>query len=214
MSGEFLKSQTKREATEEKAEKTGFMAGQVIRNCDKTRIGRVKVKLYARGNQEIWARVVKPDNGMYFMPQVDDEVLVGFLQGDGNEAYVMGQLWNANNLPPRQQKNDSDGENDPVNKRVILTPKKLEISFDDEKLSIVIKTEDGQYVTLKPDGIEIGADDKGNAVVTLDKSGNISIKAANKISFSAPEIELNAQNNLTLSAGAIAELHASTVKIN
>ena len=130
------------------------MAGKVIRNCDQTKIGRVQVRLAARGGKEIWARVVAPDTGVYFVPQVNDEVLVGFHQGDGNEAYVMGRLWNDTKLPPRQ------GEGDPVTKRVIRTPKELEISFDDTEQTIVIKTKSGQHVTLKPGSVEIGVDDK------------------------------------------------------
>ena len=119
MSGEFLKAQTELKDSESKEEKSGLMAGKVIRNCDQTKMGRVKVRLAARGGREIWARVVAPDTGVYFVPQVNDEVLVAFHQGDGNEAFVMGRLWNDTKLPPRQ------GEGDPVTKRVILTPKEL-----------------------------------------------------------------------------------------
>lgn len=203
-----MQSQTTPKDTEAGDRNSGFMRGKVIRNCDTTRKGRVKVRLSARGGMEVWARVLVPDTGVYFIPQVDEEVMVGFHQGDGNEAYIMGSLWNDTKLPPRQ------GEGDPVNKRVILTPKKLEISFDDTEQSIVIKTSSGQHVTLKPDGIEIGVDDKKSAVITLDTSGNVSVKAALKISFSAPEIELQAQSKLTLNGGAAAELRAGMVQIN
>jgi uncharacterized protein involved in type VI secretion and phage assembly len=208
MSGEFMQSQTSPKDAEEGEKNSGFMRGKVIRNCDNTRQGRVKVRLSARGGMEVWARVLLPDTGVYFIPQVNEEVMVGFHQGDGNEAFVMGRLWNDTKPPPRQD------EGDPVNKRVILTPKKLEISFDDTEQSIVIKTQSGQHVTLKPDGIEIGADDNGSAVITLDKTGNISVKAALKISFSAPEIELQATGKLTLHSNAIAELSGLPVKIN
>ncbi len=208
MSSEFMKSQTGLKDSESGDEKSGLMAGKVIRNCDQTKIGRVQVRLAARGGKEIWARVVAPDTGVYFVPQVNDEVLVAFHQGDGNEAYVMGQLWNDTKLPPRQ------GEGDPVTKRVIRTPKELEISFDDTEQTIVIKTKSGQHITLKNGSVEIGADDKEAAVMTLDTSGNINVKATTKISFSAPEIELKAQTKLTLSGGANAELSAAMVKIN
>lgn len=208
MSGEFLKSQTGLKDSESGDEKSGFMHGKVIGNCDKTKTGRVHVRLAARGGMEVWARVVVPDTGVYFVPQVNDEVLVGFHQGDGNEAFVMGRLWNDTKLPPRQ------GEGDPVTKRVIRTPKELEMAFDDTEQTIVIKTKSGQHVTIKNGSVEIGADDKEAAVLTLDKSGNISVKAATKISFSAPEIDLQAKTKLTLNGGANAELSAAIVKIN
>jgi uncharacterized protein involved in type VI secretion and phage assembly len=188
MSGEFLKSQTGLKDSESGDEKSGLMAGKVIRNCDQTKVGRVKVRLAARGGMEIWARAVVPDTGVYFVPQVNDEVLVAFHQGDGNEAYVMGRLWNDTKLPPRQ------GEGDPVTKRVIRTPKELEISFDDTEQSVVIKTKSGRNVTLKPDGIEIGVDDKSSAVIKLDGAGNLEISAKMNITLKAQMIKLEATN--------------------
>lgn len=190
MSGEFLKAQTSSKDSEAGNEKSGLMAGKVIRNCDQTKIGRVQVRLAARGGMEIWARVVAPDTGVYFVPQVNDEVLVAFHQGDGNEAYVMGRLWNDTKLPPRQ------GEGDPVTKRVIRTPKELEISFDDTEQTIVIKTKSGQHVTLKNGSIEIGADNENSAIIKLDDKGNLQIEAKTGITLKAPTITLEATNNI------------------
>jgi uncharacterized protein involved in type VI secretion and phage assembly len=188
MSGEFLKAQTELNDSESKEEKSGLMAGKVIRNCDQTKMGRVKVRLAARGGREIWARVVAPDTGVYFAPQVNDEVLVAFHQGDGNEAFVMGRLWNDTKLPPRQ------GEGDPVAKRVILTPKELEVAFDDTEQSIVIKTKAGRHVTIKPNGIEIGMDDKGTATISLTSNGTLEIAATTSITLKAQTIKLDATN--------------------
>jgi uncharacterized protein involved in type VI secretion and phage assembly len=188
MSGEFMKAQSGLKDPESEDEKSGLMAGKVIRNCDQTKIGRVKVRLTARGGREIWARVVAPDAGVYFLPQVNDEVLVGFHQGDGSEAFVMGRLWNDTKLPPRQ------GEGDPVTKRVIRTPKELEISFDETEQSIVITTKSGRHVTLKPDGIEIGVDDKSSAVIALESAGTVKITSSVSITLDAPTIKLKATN--------------------
>ncbi len=188
MSGEFLKSQTGLKDTESDEGKSGLMAGKVIRNCDHTKMGRVKVRLAGRGGREIWARVVAPDTGVYFVPQVNDEVLVAFHQGDGSEAFVMGGLWNDTKSPPRQ------GEGDPVTKRVILTPKELEVAFDDTEQSIVIKTKAGRHVTLKPNGIEIGLDDKGTATISLNSDGTLKITAKTTITLEARTIKLDATN--------------------
>ena len=188
MSGEFLKSQTNPKDSEDGSEKSGLMAGKVIRNCDKTRIGRVQVRLAARGGMEIWARVVLPDTGVYFIPQVNDEVLVGFHQGDGNEAYVMGRLWNDNTRPPRL------GDDDPVTKRVIRTPEGHEIAFDDKEQSVVITTKDGQHITLKPGSVEIGVDKESSAVIKLDGKGSLNIEAKTSITLKAQTIKLDATN--------------------
>lgn len=184
MSGEFLKEQSNQKDPDAGDEKSGFVAGKVIVNCDQTKIGRVKVRLAARGGMEVWARVVIPDAGVYFVPQVNDEVLVGFHQGDGNEAFVMGRLWNDKQPPPRQ------GEDHPVTKRVILTPKGLEIAFDDTELSIGITTQAGQHITLKQDSVEIGIDNKNTAVIKMDSKGEISITATQSLTLNAPRITL------------------------
>lgn len=203
-----MNAQTGRPASESESERGGVMVGQVIGNCDEIGLGRVQVRLAWRGGIEIWARVATQDNGTYFIPQVGDEVLIAFHQGDGNEAYVLGRVWNDANRPPRQ------GLQDPVTQRVLRTPWGHEIAFNQTEMSVVITTDSGQHVTLKPDGVEIAADDSGTAVVRLDTAGNVSIRAATKISFSAPEIELQAQAKLTLNGGANAELRAGLVQIN
>ena len=144
---------------------------------------------------EAWARVVTPDTGVYFMPQIDDEVVVSFHQGDGNEAFVMGRPWNDNKQPPRKD------EGDPVTKRVILTPEELEIAFDDTEQSIVIKTRSGQHVTLKQTSVEIGVDDKDTAKISLDSSGNLEISSKTSITIKAPTITLGDSTTSRINIG-------------
>jgi uncharacterized protein involved in type VI secretion and phage assembly len=192
MAGEFLESQS--QPIHSGSDKSGFISGKVIRNCDQTQKGRVLVRLAALQGKEVWARVVAPDTGVYFIPQVNEEVLIGFQQGDGNEAFVIGRLWNDKSLPPTQ------APGDPVTKRLIRTPAGHDITFDDNAKTLVIKTADGQQVSLNPNGIELNANSKSSAVITLDKTGNITIHATQKISFNAATIELNATNNITIGA--------------
>jgi len=184
MSGEFLQAQTAQQASGPDPGLTGVMVGRVIANCDRKHAGRVQIRLPARGGMEIWARVATPDTGLYFIPQVDDEVVVAFHQGDGNEAFVIGRMWNDNRRPPRK----ADG--DPVTKRAIVTPKELEVAFDDTELSIVIKTRSGRHVTLSQDGVEIGVDDSGTAKISLDRQGNLTISASTEIKLKAQTITL------------------------
>ncbi|MES2823575.1 MAG: phage baseplate assembly protein V [Pseudomonadota bacterium] len=189
MVGEFLDSQS--QPTQSGSEKSGFMSGKVIRNCGP--MGRVLVRLAAQ-DKEVWARVIAPDTGVYFIPQVNEEVLIGFQQGDITEAFVMGRLWNDKSQPPKQEPGD------PVTQRVIQTPAGHDITFDDKALSLVIKTKDGQQISLNPNGIELTSDSKKGAMITLDKNGNITIHATQKISFEAASIELNAT---TINIGGI-----------
>ncbi|HEU5087555.1 MAG TPA: VgrG-related protein, partial [Roseiflexaceae bacterium] len=79
---------------------SGMMIGLVTNNKDPEKFGRVKVKFpwLSEEDESDWLRVVVPggDNnrGLLFLPEVNDEVLVGFEQGDINRPYVLGGLWN------------------------------------------------------------------------------------------------------------------------
>ena len=95
---------------------------------------------------------------------------------------------NDNKRPPRL------GEDDPVTKRVIRTPEGHEIAFDDKELSIVITTEAGQHITLKPGSVEIGVDKESSAVIKLDGKGSLNIEAKTSITQKAQTIELKATN--------------------
>jgi type VI secretion system secreted protein VgrG len=68
--------------------------------------GRVKVQFHwdRQGDSSCWIRVAQPlsgtDRGVFWLPEVDDEVLVAFEQGDPDRPYVLGTLFNPRRLPP------------------------------------------------------------------------------------------------------------------
>jgi uncharacterized protein involved in type VI secretion and phage assembly len=86
--------------------KLGMTIGIVTNNKDPDGVGRVRVKFPALSDSEEswWARVVTPgagsSAGLMFMPQIDDEVLVGFEHGDLRRPFVLGGVWGAKAKPP------------------------------------------------------------------------------------------------------------------
>lgn len=96
----------------------GVMVGIVINNdsanhADKPGPGRVKVKIPLMGMPESnWARMASwmagKERGAFCLPEVEDEVLVAFENGDVNRPYIIGSLWNGQDLPPETNK---DGKN-------------------------------------------------------------------------------------------------------
>ena len=75
---------------------------------DTEKLGRVKVRFAFTGRVESrWARVAVPFagslRGTYFVPEVDDEVLVAFRNGDLDQPYVIGFLWSAKARPPEAE---------------------------------------------------------------------------------------------------------------
>jgi uncharacterized protein involved in type VI secretion and phage assembly len=196
----------------------GVVSAVVTNNQDPDKRGRVRVRFPWLGKKEEgetwWARVATPmagaEQGLYFLPEVDQEVLVAFEQGDVRFPYVIGALWNANALPPLT---NEDGEN---NKRTITSRAGAILRFDDtdgkekieivdasEKVSIVIDSEKSTITIEAEKDVSITAKDgpltlKGKGV-TIDSSDAVTVKSAMA---------------MTLEASGEATLKGSTVSIN
>ena len=90
-----------------------------------------------------WAPVAAPlagkRRGVFFMPEIDDEVLVAFEHGDFNHPYIVGYLWNGVDTPP-----ESDLQN-----RVLVTPGGHTLRFEDGGgKKVILKSSSGQTITL------------------------------------------------------------------
>ena len=86
----------------------GIVIGVVADLDDPERLGRVRVKL-PHLNDEVsdWSRQATPmggrDRGLFFRPEVGDEVLVAFEHGDPDRPVVIGSVWNADRRPPERR---------------------------------------------------------------------------------------------------------------
>ena len=93
----------------------GLVVGVVTNNKDPEQLGRVKVRFswLSEQDESNWARIASPmagnGQGIYFLPEVEDEVLVAFEQGDVAFPYILGALWNGKDKPPVT---NEDGKND------------------------------------------------------------------------------------------------------
>ena len=149
----------------------GVAVAEVVDNFDDAHQARVQLRLPWLPGYLPWARVAVPSagdkRGMFFIPQVGDEVLVAFNQGDVREPFVIGSLWNGKDAPPAD---------DAQAKRVVRTPAGHEIEFDDVFKSIVITSCGGQKVTLDDDGIVLDSG-KGKVKLTLSSKGEVTLTA-------------------------------------
>jgi uncharacterized protein involved in type VI secretion and phage assembly len=127
--------------------------------------------------QSNWARIAAPmsgpERGFFFLPEIDDEVLVAFEQGDLRFPYVLGFLWNGQQKPPHTE----------PTKRTIETVSGHILEFEDkggsEKISLLFKG-DKPSITLEQSKITITFDD-GNKI-ELSASG---------VKVTGTKIELN-----------------------
>lgn len=168
--------------------------GIVTNNLDLTGAGRVQVKIPSRPAFEPWARVQAvgggASRGFFWIPQIDDEVLVAFAENDMSSCYVLGGLWSTLNRPPAASPTEA------LNKRIIKTGVVEgighEIEMDDALQSITITTSTKQKITLDPKKIEM-TNLAGTVTVKLDNTAQaVTVSALNKISLQALTIEMKA----------------------
>lgn len=167
--------------------------------------GRVKVTLpwspdTGNARYEAWARVATlmggNNRGSWFIPDVNDEVLIVFEGGDPRRPYVIGGLWNGSDSPPESM--DSGGNNF---KKVMRSRNGVKITLDDadgqEKL--ILETPGGQKITMKdgPGSVEV-VDSNGNSI-KLETSG-ITVTAAAKVTVNASQVAISA-GLVTVDAG-------------
>jgi uncharacterized protein involved in type VI secretion and phage assembly len=169
--------------------------GLVTSNADPEKLGRVKVKLPALSQQDetTWARVVTPgggkQRGMQWLPEVNDEVLVGFELGDRSRPYVLGGLFNRKDPPPVP-----DAARDGATMQRALTSRAgHQLLFDDSDKAAIELALNGDKSSLR-----LAVDESSlTAEKKLTVNGAIiEINAAEKLVLKAPRIEITATGNL------------------
>jgi uncharacterized protein involved in type VI secretion and phage assembly len=166
-------------------------------------LGRVKVTLpwspdTGGGHYEAWARVATlmggNNRGSWFIPDVNDEVLIVFEGGDPRRPYVIGGLWNGSDAPPDSM--DGAGNN---YRKVLRSRNGVKITLDDQdgQEKMILETPGGQKITMQ---------DGAGSIEVVDSNGN-------SIKLEASGITVNATANVTINAGAQVSVSAGMVNV-
>jgi len=190
----------------------GLAFGRVTDNQDPKELGRVKVKLalHSADQSSFWARIATPmagpEIGAWFLPEVDDEVLVGFIGEDPAYPVVLGAVWNSQQAPPET---NADGNND---RRLIRSRSRHELRFDDgEANEIELTMEDGSRVYLA-EGHAVLEDRQGNKVEIKD--GDVTVEATGKLTLKGANVVLQATSQVEIKAGTTCKVQGTMVEIN
>jgi uncharacterized protein involved in type VI secretion and phage assembly len=200
----------------------GVAAAIVTNNKDPKGQGRVKVTFpwFSDDNETDWIRIATlmagSARGTFFLPEVDDEVLVAFGHGNFNLPYVIGAIWNGVDKPPET---NSDGQN---NIRKISSRSGHELIFNDNgrlgQEKVEIHTNGGHKIVLDDslggEKIEIVDQTGSNSIVVDTVQNSVTVSASLRLTIKAAVIEIEADSMMTLKAGGVLTIQGSLVKIN
>ena len=215
---------------------TGMTIAKVTNVNDEEKLNRVKCLPLGEKNdaeETEWCYVMAPmggkECGTFFFPQVDDLVILGYLNGDIHNPLVLGALWTSETTPPYTIQ---DGK---VQDYSIKTPKKIELLFHDEddkfKASLTMPSEAALTLDDEKKSITIkDKEDKNSLTMDLDK-GEITLKAEKKLTLSVgsnsitiedsgkitikgdADISIQSGANLTLKGTPKAAVQATQIEI-
>ena len=209
-------------------------------------LGKVKVKLLNMENSNYetnFIRVMTPlTSSMRFIPEIGDEVIVAFCEGNMSQPYVLGCLHKAN---AQQSQTTGSGEKPKNHIKTIKTRSGHEITFVDyENDKKEHGCSNGRIDIVSADGLKVSLDDKENRILLRAKSdngkynnvvinakdGTISINASKKIEFcvgrskieigdvdggtNVNSINIKAQKDINLSASAAISTKSNTFEVD
>jgi Rhs element Vgr protein len=173
----------------------------------------VKIPLVSETDEAVWARVSTLDagkaRGSFFMPEIGDEVLLGFLNDDPCQAVILGMLNGSKNTAPLTAANANP-------QKGFITREKMKLLFDDKDKVITIETPSGNKIAIseKDKGITITDQNNNkcelnNNGITVESASKLTIKATTDIKIEGVNIELKASANLKTEGSAGASLKSS-----
>lgn len=185
--------------------------GIVTNNKDDQGLGRVKVKLpWLADDETDWARVMTPSGGsgrgFYWLPEVNDEVLVAFEHGDAQRPFILGGLWNGQDKPPKGNSDVVDGSGK-VTKRIIKSRTGHTITLDDTDGSgsiTIVDSSSNNTITI----------DTSNNKITLNAKGDLELKAGGDVKVSGQSISVQAQQDCEIKATGDAKVSGNGISVD
>ncbi|MCP4075092.1 MAG: type VI secretion system tip protein VgrG [Gammaproteobacteria bacterium] len=187
---------------------------------------QLRIPMIDPAEEGIWARVATLDagenRGSFFLPEVDDEVVVGFLNEDPRNPMVLGML-NSSAKPAPLEASDDNHEkgfvtrsemklvfNDDLNSISIETPNGNSIVLSDDEGSIKVSDENDNAITLSSDGITL----ESASDINITATGDVNIEGANIAAAASAEFKAEGSSAAEVSSGGNMVVKGSIVQIN
>lgn len=207
----------------------GLHTGIVTDIVDPDGEERVRVKMpYVDADDDgVWARIALADagneRGLFFRPEVGDEVVLGFLYDDPRYPVILGMLHSSSNVPPIDHTADNFKKgytsreklkltfDDEIKEILIETPGSNKLFISDDKKGFTLEDQTGHKLTTEPAAVTI-KDSNGNEIHIDVNGGIIKIKGNSKVVVDAPQIELVSGASHPLAFGDELLTHLNNMK--
>jgi len=165
---------------------------------------RVRLPIINADEDGIWSRVTCLDagsnRGTFFRPEINDEVIVGFLNDDPRNPIVLGMVNSSDKPAPLTASNQND-------EKGYVSRSGMKMIFNDSDKSLKIDTPAGKKLTIsESDGIIKMEDENGNSIsmnsssIAIQSAADISLKATGDLTIEAVNVKVNPSSSFSLSA--------------
>jgi Rhs element Vgr protein len=175
----------------------------IVKKLDADPLGKYRIKVMIPSikstGEGVWALLSQfyatNKAGSFFVPEVNAEVIVGFLNDDPRYPVVLGCLYDNKNKP----KESLTAAN---SVKAILSKEKLTLKFDDKDKVITLET---------PGKNQIVISDKGKSITIKDQNGNSIVASASGIALTSKKsITFDSKDEIKITATKAVTIKSST----
>ncbi|MDN3643358.1 type VI secretion system tip protein VgrG [Lutimonas halocynthiae] len=156
---------------------------------------QVEIPILGEDGKSVWARLSNfytgNSFGAYFLPEVNDEVILGFMNDDPRFPIILGSVYSSSIPAP-----ETPDEKNTI--KTLITQSKLQIKFDEENKVITI---------LSPEGNSICLSEEDKGIIITDQNEN-------KIEMNDQGIVIESKSNMTLKAAEEVKIEGSSIKVS
>ena len=191
---------------------------KVVDNNDEQKLGRIRVQFPWQEVQDKemitpWLRIATPysgkEKGHYFIPEIGEDVMVGFEMDNAERPYIIGTLYNGGEGKPDEKWSATESDGGTTNNiKAIRTRNGHTILFNDKGDAGLLEIYDNKNNAYH---ITLSADDKK---ITIYSAGDMEINADGSISMTAKDnVSIKANGNVSVKADKEVSIQASKVKV-
>lgn len=171
----------------------------------------VSIALFDPAGEGLWARLSNfystSGAGAFFLPEVGDEVVIGFLNEDPRYPVILGSMYSSTKLKPFKgldpnQKNSI---------KAIVSKSGISMQFDDDQKIWTLETPAKNTIIISDKDKKITVQDENNNSIVMSASG-ITIKSAKDVNIEGQNISLKAQMGVNVQAGTDVNIKGVNIK--